>query len=91
MMKVCAFLAVLFCFISPLHAQQSDPPGYIGLFTDETHSNYYVTGTPLYSVEMWIWCMPGSLGQICAEFMICYPDLVLSPDTLGDRYGADQL
>ncbi len=77
MKKACICLAVFICFISSLHAQQSCPPGYIGLFTDEDHLNWYVTGTPVYSVEMWIWCLPGNLGQICAEFRICYPDNVI--------------
>jgi hypothetical protein len=84
-MRACVFLAVLLCFISPLRAQQSNPPGYIGLFTDETHSGWYVTGTPLYPVEMYICCLPGNLGQICLEFSICYPDNVIKSTVTGNE------
>jgi hypothetical protein len=52
-----------------------------------------VTGVGFYAIEMWIWCLPGDLGQICAEFAIAYPantiqsTVTTNPDvsvTLGD-------
>ena len=47
--------------------------GFIGLYTGEDHSYWCANGAGFYPVEMWILCLPGPLGQICAEFMICGP------------------
>ncbi|HUV37226.1 MAG TPA: hypothetical protein VMX58_09845 [Patescibacteria group bacterium] len=55
--------------------------GYIGLFADADHMYWCATGVGFYPIEMWIWCKPGPLGQICAEFMICGPTNVI-PSTV---------
>jgi hypothetical protein len=53
---------------------RANPPrGYIGLFADEDHSSWCASGAPVYPVEIWVMCLPGYLGQICAEFAVHYP------------------
>ena len=73
-MKKAVLLAVALLLVAGVvNAQQSFPLGYIGLFTGEDHSAWCASGTGMYPVEVWILCLPGSLGQICAEFMLCSP------------------
>jgi len=70
-MKKCLMLLVVLVLLSP--AAQAQPPlGYIGLFTDASHSSWCASGTPFYPVTMYIWCLPGINGQMCAEFAIDY-------------------
>jgi hypothetical protein len=52
--------------------------GYIGLFADDTHSSWCATGVGFWPVEVWVMCLPGALGQICAEFMVCNPANVIT-------------
>jgi hypothetical protein len=49
------------------------PIGYAGLFTSYEHYEWCVDGEAPYHAEMWIWCFPSYLGQICAEFEVYYP------------------
>jgi hypothetical protein len=56
---------------------QLPPEGFIGLFTDDSHSNWCTEGIPMYPVEMWIWCLPSENGQMCAEFAVSYPSNVI--------------
>ncbi len=58
---------------SAAHAQY----GYIALFTDDARTAWCVTGTGFYPADVWIWCLPGVNGQICAEFAIGYPSNVI--------------
>jgi hypothetical protein len=76
-MKKALLLAVALMLIATV-ANAQPPVGYIGLFVDETRSEWCATGVGFYPVEMWIWCLPSYLGQICAEFMICYPANVIT-------------
>jgi len=46
---------------------------YMGLYTDNAHSNWCASGPGFYPVEMWIWCLPGDQGAIANEFRISYP------------------
>jgi hypothetical protein len=53
--------------------------GFIGLYSNEGHTNCGAVGVGFYPVEMWIWCTPNSIiGMICAEFMISYPANVIT-------------
>lgn len=48
--------------------------GYIGLFVDAGHTSWCITNPGGFlPFTMYVWCLPGSLGQICAEFMVTYP------------------
>lgn len=47
--------------------------GYIGLFADAAHTDCNVNGSGFYPATMYIWCLPGMNGQICAEFRVIYP------------------
>jgi hypothetical protein len=58
-------------------ANAQPPVGYIGLFADVDHTTWCVTGAGFYPFNMYIWCLPSYLGQICAEFMVCYPANVI--------------
>ena len=51
--------------------------GSIGLFAEADRSAWCVKGTGFYPVEMWIMCLPGMNGQICAEFGVRYPSNVI--------------
>ena len=55
------------------HAQE----GYIGLYTDASHSSSCATGVGFHPVEMWIFLLPFGYGQLCAEFAVQYPDNVI--------------
>ncbi len=74
MKKGVLLVLALLLIASPLMAQ---PMKYIGLFIDELHNMWCATGVGFYPVEMWIWCLPNDLGQICAEFAIAYPPNVI--------------
>jgi hypothetical protein len=78
MKKALLFAVALLLVASVANAQQSFPLGYIGLFTDDTHSAWCATGVGFYPVEVWVLCLPGSLGQICAEFKVCNPVNVIT-------------
>ena len=59
--------------------------GYIGLYVDDTRSEWCARGqAAFYPVTMWIWCLPGVNGQICAEFMVAYPANVIQ-STIADH------
>jgi hypothetical protein len=51
--------------------------GMMGLFIDEARSSWCAEGVGFYPVEMWVWCLPGDEGQICAEFALAYPPNVI--------------
>jgi hypothetical protein len=53
----------------------------MGLFTDSSHSWWCVDGAGFYPAEVWLWCLPGDGGMICAEFAISYPDNVIQSTT----------
>ncbi len=75
MKKTLLLLVALVLVASVANAQF--PTGYIALFTDESRTEWCVTGVGFYAAEMWIMCAPSYLGQMCAEFMICYPANVI--------------
>lgn len=58
--------------------------GQIGVYIDEDHSkNCYWGATSLYtSIELWIWCLPGENGMVCADYKLfsySYGDFALIP------------
>ena len=71
-------LAAVILVVFAAGASAQGTLGYIGLFADDAHSTWCATGTGFYSLEMWIWCLAGGHGQICAEFMISYPGNVIT-------------
>ena len=77
-MKKVTLLAIALLVIAGAANAQT---GFIGLYTDETHSYWCAEGVGFYPVNMWVMCLPGPLGQICAEFMICYPPIVIQSTT----------
>jgi hypothetical protein len=85
-LKKIVLLAVALIVLCASSAFAGYPEGYIGLFTDEAHTNWCATGTGFYPVEMWIWALPNALyGTICAEFRICYPvNVIQSTATRND-------
>jgi hypothetical protein len=50
---------------------------HIGLFADEEHSNWCVSGEVIFEVEMWVWLRPSERGMICVDFLISYPTNVV--------------
>lgn len=77
-MKKVVFLAIALLLVSGAVNAQGH---FMGLYTDDTHSYWCATGVGFYPVEMWIMCLPGPLGVICNEFMICYPVNVIQSTT----------
>ncbi|MBU8921357.1 MAG: hypothetical protein KOO63_06010 [Bacteroidales bacterium] len=73
-MKKCLLMTLALMLISTAALAQLPPLGYIGLFVDSEHSVWCPPGTPTYSFTMYIWCLPGENGQMCAEFAIDYSD-----------------
>ncbi len=70
MKKALLLTVALLLVASVASAQESSPLGYIGLFTSEEHSEWCYAGS---MVTVWIMCLPGSLGQMAAEFMLSNP------------------
>lgn len=53
--------------------------GYIGLWSDGTHTSCSANGVGFYPVEMWVWAKPDpTLGMICADFAVSYPVNVIT-------------
>lgn len=71
-MKFILLFMLIILMVSAVQAQLPENP-YIGLFIDQDRSSSCVNGTSPYFFEMWIWCLPNSDGQMCAEFAIQYP------------------
>jgi len=71
---VLTLLLLVFVAASPASAQR---PGSIGLYTDETRTQSCITGVGFYPAQMWVWCLPGENGQICAEFGVVHPPNVI--------------
>ena len=69
-MKKALLLGLAILLISGAATAQG---GYIGLYADEGRTTQCVSGEGFYSVSMWVWCLPGEKGQICAEFLVTYP------------------
>ena len=72
--RLLAAFMLLLVVAAPAFAQQ---PGSIGLYTDESRSQSCVTGVGFYPAQLWIWCLPGENGQICAEFSVTFPPNVI--------------
>ncbi len=69
-----ALLSVLFCLISAsVCAAPISQQTYVALFLDDSHSGWCVTGSPPYSVELWIWVLPGASGLGAISFDMSYP------------------
>ncbi|UCF06849.1 MAG: hypothetical protein JSV33_07450 [bacterium] len=84
-MKISIVIVAAIVLIAGAATAQLPPQGYIGLFTDEAHTTWCVTGTPFYSFDMYIYCLPSDQGMICAEFAISYPtNLIQSTVTPSD-------
>jgi hypothetical protein len=57
---------------------QSNSNGYIGLFIDDAHSSWCVTFSGEFqALEVWVWCLPGVNGVICANFDLHYPSNII--------------
>ncbi|MBN1884096.1 MAG: hypothetical protein JW876_01065 [Candidatus Krumholzibacteriota bacterium] len=72
------FAIAVVCILLAAGATAQTPLGYMGLYADGAHGTWCATGSGFYPVEMWIWCLAGINGQICAEFMIGYPANVIT-------------
>ena len=60
-------------------AGAAQPPiGYIGLFVGDMHDSWCINGVGFYQASMWVWCLPGQNGMVCAEFNISYPANVVT-------------
>jgi hypothetical protein len=55
---------------------------YLDLYADANHSITKVDGTPWYSAEAWIWCLPDAKGMIAAEFSLAYSNVIPSTVTM---------
>jgi hypothetical protein len=68
-------------------AGNANPPiGYIGLFAGDSHDSWCINGVGFYQASMWIWCLPGQNGMICAEFNVSYPANVIHSTTTYNPY-----
>ena len=76
-MKLAVCIGIIVLLTAGSAFSQLPPEGFIGLFTDNIHSNWCTEGIPLYPVEMWVWCLPSERGQMCAEFAVSYPSNVI--------------
>jgi hypothetical protein len=70
-------------FVGASIASAQPQQGYIGLFNDDTRTWWCASGTPIYTIEIWLLCLPSERGQQCVEFGLRYPhNVVRSTHTL---------
>jgi hypothetical protein len=71
-----ALVAIPLCVFAPAGFAVA-PIGEIGLYADANHDSSCVSGTGIYSVEMYVWARPTTPnGLIALEFAIQYPSNV---------------
>lgn len=70
-------MTVIAALVPAAAAAQLPDTGYIGLFADESHTEWCVTGTGTYIAYMYIICLPGVNGQDGVQFAVSYPQNVL--------------
>lgn len=77
---------LLFLLLTVLSTPAVSYPGYVGIYADSGHDIYAYCPTPgFYPIEMWIWFLPGTNGQMCAEFSVAYAaDLIQTTITYND-------
>ena len=61
-------------------SSQLPETGYIGLYTDDTHSSSCITGVGFYPAEIWIWFLPSINGSTEVDFAISYPSNIIQSD-----------
>lgn len=66
-------ISLLLIIIIPGISTAQAPTGYIGLFADDYRGSWCINGVGFYQASMWVWCLPGQDGMVCAEFDISYP------------------
>jgi hypothetical protein len=74
-MKKAILGVILLLMMAPGSAETTG--AHIGLYTSEAHSSSCATGYGFYPVEVWICCLPGDRGMICAEFAVQYPSNII--------------
>jgi hypothetical protein len=77
-MKNLIYISVLAC-LCVMFSKTRDviATAYIGLFADDCHISWCVTGEDFYPVEMWVWFLPSENGLICYEMGVDYPSNVI--------------
>ena len=65
MMKRILFVMVMVLLVSTAVSAQLPPQGYIGLFVNDTHTNWCITGTGSYTLYCFV--IPNDDGMKCIE------------------------
>jgi hypothetical protein len=91
-MKKALLIAAAVMFVASSVFAVLPPKGYIGLFTDATHSvgdpEFYpnahntVCPAPYGTFPCWIWCLPSVNGLQAAEFAVFYPPTIITLATV---------
>ncbi len=88
-MKACSLLGVFASALAcALWAVPAAGTAYLGLYADENHSITKIDGTPIYSAEVWIWCLPDARGVMAAEFGLTYTANVIPSVVTWNAYSA---
>ena len=73
-MKKCLMVCFAVLLISSAAHAQLPPVGYAGLYNDAGRTTWCDYNPGVFHVmQMYLWCLPNDLGQMCVEFSIDYP------------------
>lgn len=85
-MRNSIILFVIVILISVNTGVQGASKTYVGVYVDENHNSWCVSGDPVYTVELWVWAFPQDSGIIGVTFYmsepadILYGDIVKNPN-----------
>jgi len=70
-------ISLLISIPSPLTATT-----YIGMYSDEAHSECSHYAVPFQLVAFWVWVLPGEDGMLCVDYEITVPSNVIQAATI---------
>ena len=73
-------LVLALAFLPSASGAQATTHTYIGVYFDDTHTSWCVTQTPPYTVELWVWALPGVYGLSGAVFDFDYTGVDIPGD-----------
>lgn len=77
-MKKWVLVFVMIIVVSVSYPSRLPATAYVGLYADGERSSWCVNGEVPYTVELWVWVLPGGRGMICVEYGLSYPENVIT-------------
>jgi hypothetical protein len=76
----CVTLLFAAALLGPTLVAAQPPVSYVGVYADNTHSTWCVTGTPSYQSEIWVYLVLGTGGATAFSFDLAVPPNVTLSD-----------